>query len=191
MDVIMQSERISFLQINNWGSRDNSILVINAYLEKQKSDVGFLNKTKQEAPEKAFTSFTALSSISNKMAEGVVLLFQYNVIYAQIKEFPTKDNENIVAAADIRGLKILTVIAYSKAEEKVNSLNSKKRLEAFKSNADKNHTICVHPIGGCKAMHYFWGDQQCNALGNELLSPVPTDSQTIPRIPLSQSMSNV
>ena len=65
-------------------------------------------------PEKAFTNYRALSGTSNEMAGGVALLFRYNVAFAQIKELETEDNDNFVAAANIRGLKILTITAYIK-----------------------------------------------------------------------------
>ena len=38
--------------------------------------------------------------------------------FAQIKELETEDNDNIVVAASIRGLNILTTTAYIKPEER-------------------------------------------------------------------------
>ena len=63
----------------------------------------FLNETKNEVPKNAFTKHTALSSTSNEMAGGVALLLRYNVSIARIKDLDTKDKENHVAAANIRG----------------------------------------------------------------------------------------
>ena len=135
-----------------------------------------MNETKKEVPENAFTNYTALSSTSNEMAGGVVLLFRYNVEFAQIKELETEDNNNIVAAANIRGLKILTTTAYIKPEDRSELIELMKSLEACKSYADKNHMECVLFFGDCNARHYYWGDQKCNEIGNELLSLLPTFS---------------
>ena len=84
----------------------------------------FLNETTKEAPENAFINFTALSSFSNKMSGGDALIFRYNVAYAQTKSLETKDNDTIIAAALLRGLKISTAAAYKNLRRKVNSLNS-------------------------------------------------------------------
>ena len=48
MDGMMAAERrISFLQINICGLSNHSKIAIDAYLEKHKPDVVFLNETKQ------------------------------------------------------------------------------------------------------------------------------------------------
>ena len=93
--------------------------------------------------------------------------------FARKKELETENNDNIVAAANIRGLKKLTTTAYIKPEDRVELMKS---LEACKSYADKNHMEGVLFFGDCNARHYYWGDQKCNELGNELLSLLPTFS---------------
>ena len=173
----MDSERrISFLQINICGLSHHCKLAIDAYLEKHKPDVFFLNETKKEVPENAFTNYTALSSTSNEMAGGVALLFRYNVAFARIKELETEDNDNIVDAANIRGLKILTTTAYKKPEDRGELIELMKCLEACNSYADKNHMEGVLFFGDCNARHCYWGDQKGNELGNELLKLLPTFS---------------
>ena len=51
--------RISILQINICGLSHHCKLAIDAYLEKHKPDVVFLNESKKEVPETAFTNYTA------------------------------------------------------------------------------------------------------------------------------------
>ena len=92
---------------------------------------------------------------------------------AQINPLETEHNDNFVAAANIRGLKILTTTAYIKPEEKGELTALIKRLEVCKSYAYKNHMEGVLFFGDCNARHYYWGDQKCNELGNELCL-VPT-----------------
>ena len=105
--------------------------------------------------ENALTNYTALSNISNKMSRGIVLIFRYNVAYTQIKSRETKVNDNIVAAANIRGLKILTSTANINPDKKSELIALIKRLEACKSYADKSHMEGVFFFGDCKARHYY------------------------------------
>ena len=121
--------RISFLQINIYGLSNHCKLALETYSEKQKQDVVFLNETKTEVPETAFTNYTALRSTSNEMAGGVALIFRYNVAFAQLKELETKDNDNAVAAANVRGQNSLPTTACRKLRKKVNLLNSKTDLK--------------------------------------------------------------
>ena len=79
-----------------------------------------------------------------------------------------------MAAANVRGLKLLTTTAYVKPDDKGELLELIKRLEACKVYADTNHMEGVLFFGDCNARHLYWGDQKCNALGNELISLVPT-----------------
>ena len=75
-------------------------------------NVVFVNETKKEVPEIAVTNYTALSSSSSDMPDGVALSFRYYVAFALMKELENKDNDKIVAAANIRGPKTLTTTAY-------------------------------------------------------------------------------
>ena len=61
----------------------------------------------------------------------------------------TEDNNNILAAANILGLKILTTIAYIKAEEIGELIQLMKSLGPCKSYADKNHMENVPFFGDC------------------------------------------
>ena len=91
MNGMMAPERrISFLQINICGLSNHSKIAIDAYLEKHKPDVVFLNETKQQIPDNAFTNYTTLSSTPKKSTGGVALLFRNDVAYAQIEELETK-----------------------------------------------------------------------------------------------------
>ena len=86
-----------------------------------------------------------------------------------------------MAAANIRGLKILTTTVYIKPEDRGGLIELIKELyvkslEACKSYADKNHMECVLFFGDCNASLYYWGDRKCNELGNELLRLLPTFS---------------
>ena len=75
----------------------------------------FLNETKKQIPDNAFTNYTTLSSTPTKSTGGVALLFRNDVAYAQIEELETKNND--------KG-ELLELI---------------KRLEACKVYADTNH----------------------------------------------------
>ena len=153
---------------------NHSKIAIDAYLEKHKPDVVFFNETKQQIPDNAFTNYTTLSSTPKKSTGGVALSFRNDVAYAQIEELETKNNDYIVAAANVRGLKLLTTTAYVKPDNKGELLELIKRLEACKVYADTNHMEGVLLFGDCNARHLYWDDQKCNALGNELISLVPT-----------------
>ena len=134
MDGMMAPERrISLLQINNCGLSNHSKIAIDAYLENHKPDVVFLNETKKQIPDNAFTSYTSLSSTPKKSTGGVALLSRNDVAYAQIEELETKNNDNIVAAANVRGLKSLTTTAYVKPDDKGELLELIKRLKPVKS----------------------------------------------------------
>ena len=69
-----------------------------------------------------------------------------------------------MAAANVRGLKLLTTTAYVKPDDKGELLELIKRLEACKVYADTNHMEGVLFFGDCNARHLYWGDQKCNAL---------------------------
>ena len=134
MDGMMAPERrISFLQINICGLSNHSKIAIDAYLKKQKPDVVFLNETKQQIPDNAFTNYTTLSSTHKQSTGGVALLFRNDVAYAQTEELETKNNDNIVAAANVRGLKLLTTTAYVKPDDKGELLELIKDLKPVKS----------------------------------------------------------
>ena len=172
MDVTIHSERrVSFSQINICALSNHCKRAIDAYLEKPILDVIFGYETKKEVTENALITYTALSSISNKVSGGVTLLFRYNVAYAQMKSLEAKDSNTVLSAANIHGRKILTTTAYTKPEEK------DELIESCIPYADKIHIERVFFLGDCTARHYCWGYQKCNEPGKEVLSLVPTNSK--------------
>ena len=122
----------------------------------------FLNETKTEVPETAFTNYTALRSTSNEMAGGVALISRYNKAFAQLKELETKDNNNAVAAANVRGQKILPTTACRNLRKKVNLLNSKTDLKHVNLTQIKITIKMFFSLETAMPGIIIGGDQKCN-----------------------------